>query len=411
MRKLSLFLLTLITISCSSESSEPEDAVKDEDPIEEVVDEPEEGLDESLIPDLLVLGRNLEESGFLSNEIFQWEFTNSSEPIPPINLISELGIGDLSSLRSYFSEQGIVIFNTEDNPDTGFRDYFPYFKNFDTGAMIKFDDFVGVGSLLNGWVQNNTIIGLYFDPFTYNEDDFTNEFLLKRIIAADQSEQTLGLGRYRAGETFDTARIGSTLYIYHRADLSGDLEATLFVVDLDNFEILDTIAGLPEARFNMINDLDKNCYLFSNDLILKYDLQSASLDPVQVPGSTVFLSMAYSGNEVQQLIFNDKCFFAALGAQPGPAFTPAIYDLESGEVSFIDISTEITQFEGDEFPWDPTISVATMDLANNQLLMGVRSRGFPAELSSYAIFAVDFEGIVLEKKQIPLVPIALYPLP
>ncbi len=408
MKRIFFFLLITLIISCSSDSSDPEemtDQVEDQETMEEEENNPEE---ESLIPDLFVLGKTFEPNGLLSREIFEWELSETSQNNSLNNLFSELGINDINNLRSYYSKEGIVLFNIEQNPATGFNGYFPYFKNFNTGATDRYEEFVAANSIKNGWVNNENFIGLYWDPLTFDEADFTHEFLLKRINAIDRSEETISLGRFQASDRFTAARAGNMLYLYHRADFIGDPEASFFVIDLNSFLLLDTFTGLIETQFNMITDELANCYLFSGDLILKYDRQIGMLDEVQFPGNTSIIASAYAGSELEARIVNGKCFFGLVGPQPGPPFAPAIYDLETGEFQIIDISQEITQFEGDEFPWDPAITAVTIDAENNLLFFGVWSRGFAPEISSFGIFAVDFEGNVLEKKKIPFWAIALF---
>ena len=410
MKKATLFLLALVIMSCSSSTAEIEDPdqVDEHTEEEEGPDEEEDPEEKSLIPDLLVLGRYLEQSGFLSDEIFQWEHLNTEQSSSPSDLFLELGITNINGIKYYTSESGLVVFNREPNPDTGIICYYPYFKNFNTTSAEKFDAFMSGIGLSDAWIHNENIVGIFRDDSTNNIADSTYEYLLKSLNTEDRSEQIINLGRFRIGETLWTSKTNNILYIYHRPNLSGDPEATLFVVDLNDFVVLETLTEVPEAQFKLISDQEGNCYFFASDLILKFDLQSRSLEEIQVPGNSAVLASRYAGRELQEIIVDNKCFFALIGPQPGPPFAPAIYDLVSGEVTIIDLSQEITQFEGDEFPWNPLISAVLVDTTNNKFLIGVRSAGFAAEISSYAIFAVDFEGNVLEKKQIPLVAIALY---
>ena len=406
------FLLLFLIFSCSKSTDEtvPRPLPEGETVNEEEKKEEKENEDErtSLTEGLLVIGDTQDPiSGTFLFEPFQYEITSVFSPAAAINLKEEVGIVDSDRPTYYASDEGIIFFNNETNPNTGFKDLFPYYKNFKNGITSGYAEFTTPQSLVSYGDFEGDVYGLHFDYLTL-ETDGSYEYFLKIIDSDDLSERKVNIGRYVANGFFRLKQLGNYLYIYHSKSLIGDGEATFIVIDLTNPDIINSLTNLPDERFELVKETSGNCYLFSADITYKYDTTSQTLIEQNVGGKTVFLSNIVTGEGVEPLVHNDILYYAVPGAQPGlQAFLPSTYNLVSGETKFIEIKEGTTQFEQDPFEWQPTYTALKYDIDNNFFYLGVRSAGFTPDATSYGVFVVDFEGTILEKVKVPIRPLKI----
>ncbi|GMN05066.1 hypothetical protein MTsPCn5_04540 [Croceitalea sp. MTPC5] len=414
MKKLFLSVcFTSFFISCSSDSSEPEAVTQPDDEIvveEEEEDSSEDEMEEiSLLGDITVLGKELQGTGNLARELLLYD-SSSEIGEPPLDIYSDLGILDLRGERFMANKDGLLVLNSDFNVELGVDFRVPYFKNFTTGETKKIEVDISSAEVVTIEFSKDFLYVLVVDESTRDPNDFLAEYSLWEINISTEEKRELKIDRFRGGTFTDLVlrKFGQTIYIFWTEN-STDVNArtSFHVIDLENFEILGANTEMVADNYNLVGDELGNCYIFGA-LNYRYDISSNILESIEVPGSTTFLKQDLSSAEIQQTIFGENYYFAAIGPQPGPLFSPAIYNLRTGQVSFLNINEEITQFEGDEIAWRASPQSFVVDVENNIFLVGVSGiADASVGNKSFALFAVDFGGNVLEKKQIPIQPIQL----
>ena len=406
-----IIFLCFIAMACSSDPEEPEviDTTDDEVVVEEEMEEEEEDEEpESLTDGLTIIGllRN-QMTGLFEVDPQQHIVTNEFS-LESIDVQNEVGIPQGDRPFYHISQDGIVFINDEINPNSGFREEFPYYKGFDGSLVNTYPSFTTANSLLSFGDFQGNIWGVYYDFETYNDIEDSYEYFVKIVDSNDFSERVLNLGRFNRNGTFQVKQSNRYVYVYYALDFQQGDDASLLVIDLNTLNVVSNQNDLVRNRFTLVNDENDNCYLFSSGLSYLFNVNSTSLQELNFSFDTAFLSNIFLSNEVDAIVQDNKLLAAAPGIQPGPQlFVPAVFDLNSGELTSYDFSQETIQLESDTFEWNPVHRAITFDSQEGYFYLGVSSSGLSPANASDAILVIDFEGNILEMAKVPISPIRI----
>ena len=71
------------------------------------------------------------------------------------------------------------------NPNTGFREEFPYYKNFTEGIVNNYTSFTTLNAIQSFGDYDGSIWGLYYDFETFDDADDSYEYFLKIVDSND----------------------------------------------------------------------------------------------------------------------------------------------------------------------------------------------------------------------------------
>ncbi|MEJ1221769.1 hypothetical protein [Sediminicola sp. 1XM1-17] len=349
-----------------------------------------------------IIGKGYDANGNFLRNVYQYDnHRNKYNPNGSIDLFSELGISERLYAGYFADKKGITLREYVRNNENIF-----HYKDFNTSKLFKISMPYINTSQWTYWHHNEVIYFFYKEDDTYNATDGTVEYKMKLLNLKTNEESTIGFGKFDDGfYGVKTALVGNKVYLHwNRYSYDANTEEFFMAFDLDNLKIMDRRSDFKKDTYNLVGDDKGNCYLFGREFNYKYDYNSQSMEELSIQGETTYLYNSYTGFTNSQVIIDDKYYASTIGPQPGTgAIYPIIYDLKTGEVQWIDIFNEITQFEEDEHPWRPIVQSYSLDYRNKVYLLGA-SNNLAVPHKSHGVFTVDFEGNVLSKQKIPIAP-------
>lgn len=391
MKKLTLLVFAILFISCSDDS------------LDNDLDAKSSFRVIGNFYDLSVNG------GTQGRELYEHE--NNGEEYDPnsyINLFSEFGL-PLTNYENYYSdEDGITIMENTIGRDN----YTFHYKSYNSNEIFKIDIPYFNPYQWSYWHYRERIYFQYRDFNSFDSIAGTTEYKIKIIDVRTNQETELILGKFKrtANSKFESLYVGKHAYfLWYEDSFNPEAEKSLLVMSLNESEIIDIKTILKDDTYNLVGDRNGNCYLFGRDgFNYQYDVDSSNLFEINIPGEGGQFQAGYKSNKNPQIIIDDVFFGTRTGAFPGTgALYPVIYNLKTGESVFIDVFGNITKFESDEVEWQPLVECYAIDYESKVVLLGVSSFSLGGQFKSQGIFTVDFNGNVLDKQKIPILPIQI----
>lgn len=322
-----------------------------------------------------------------------------------INLFSEVGMIPETSAGYFVNEEGITIL--EYNGGDG--NTIIHHKNYETQELFQNTLPViekGESSYLH---YNNSFYLLYQKSFSYDANDETIEYKLRIIDMETNQESEISVGRFKIGqsEKLQVKLAGDILYFLRLPSfVFNEGEISLVAINLNTLEIINNKGNFKVDRFRLVPDNLSNCYLFGEEFHYRFNFLSNTLEELNIPGQTFYISSAFDKPGTEEIVINNKVVTFISGPQPSNIeMIPLVYDLGTGDVILIQINdVEPIQFEGDEYPFQPVTKCFTVDVENETILIGAENNlGGP--FKSQGVFTLDFMGITVDKRKIPILPL------
>ena len=395
MKKLTLLIFAFLLISCDKDSA---------DDFENNSSNSDSGY--TVIGNYYDLSIN---GGTQSRELYE-HVNNGAEYDSRnyVNLFTEASVV-LPNYEDYYADEyGITIMENA----IGRNYYTFYYKSFITNEILKYDVPYFNPHDWSYWHYREKIYFQYSDFDSFNSNDGTTDFKIKIFDVNTNNETELNIGKFKwsANSKFETLYNGRYTYFLWYEDWSNPLaEKLLTVIDLDNVEVVDIKTVLKDDSYNLVGERNGNCYLLGRyGGNYQYDVESTNLLEINIPGEAGQFQASFKSKRNPQIVIDDVFFGSRTGAFPGTgALYPVIFNLKTGESIFIDVSEDITKFESDEVEWQPLVECFTIDYENKVVLLGVSSYSLGGQFKSQGVFTVDFEGNVLNKQKIPILPIQI----
>jgi len=394
MKKLTVLVFAILFISCDKDIAEDF-----------------ENNSSSSDSDYRVIGNYYDLSingGTQGRELYEYiNNDNSYDPNNYSNLFAEFGL-TLPYYRNYYSDKmGITILENSFGSDFTFN-----YKDFETNEIFKVTIPYFEPDDWSYWHYNQNIYFLYRDYYSFDPVDGTIEYKIKSIDIKTNQEIEKSIGRFKRAENsiFEPLHVSDHIYFLWNQDRSSEVaNKSLIVMNLDGLVINDIKTIPKNDLYNLVGDRNGDIYLFgAYGVNYKYNFNLNELEEINIPGETVRLSATYNGKKNPQFIVDDIFFGTRIGAQPSSGgLYPIIYDLKSGKDIIIQVVDEITKFDSDEVEWQPLVKCYTVDYKNKVILLGVTSYNFGGQYHSQGIFTVDFEGNILDKQKLPIIPIQI----
>lgn len=342
--------------------------------------------------------------GTESRSLFEYESLNGNhDSFSYSDLNAEIGLENDRYYDYYANSEGITFRQEVFGGDNIF-----YHKSFLTNRISNIR-MPYVFSSNGTYFHLKSLIYFFHEDYnTFSSTDGTREYNIDILNPLNGQISKYTLGRFQAkGNTkFELRLAGNIIYFLFNQDVIDNNSDQQFIVfDLEKLEVLYTTSILKPDVYNLVLDQSGDCYLFGRENFSKYNFSSESITDIDIPESNLLLSGTFPSSLSPQLVIDNKCYFGLGGAFPGTgAVYPSIYDLNTGELITIDIYSEVTQFDDDLVEWNPLAKCYSLDYENKVFLIGVESANLGGQFKSQGIFTVDFNGNILNKQKIPILP-------
>ncbi|WP_405382028.1 hypothetical protein [Maribacter sp. LLG6340-A2] len=349
-----------------------------------------------------VIGKAFDENGNFTSDIFYYD--NLSLEVDQLSSIKvrTQNYSQISYNAFYADINGIT--GRGHNFDTG-RTHV-YHENFNKESAKTNIEIAIEGYLHYSFHMNEKIYAFYQEDFVQGEIGTKFQLLIFDINTQEKKSIQIGVFNKIRENYVRLVPINNQLYIYLSQNaIEENPQNYLILFDLKKEEIIETRDNFKFDNYAVVADDTGNCYLLGIKSVYKYEFNLKTMTDFGPIGNGFFQFNYYLDPSNPMSISDDKLYFGTVGGFPGSGATyPAILDLNTGDFKVIDIFEDETQFEDDEFPWNPHAQSFTVDYENKVFLIGAHSSRIGMPYKSQGIFTVDFDGNVLSKEKTPVVP-------